>query len=228
MKPLFAMLAASLLIMISIGCGSTPAPLAQTSVSETRLPDRSSIAPIELLVAGFTHVRSDGNRYATGQADLPNTIPDMLSIGGLPSWVVGIPYQDGVLWAFVFDDGSVSGRMSQLGQPTEAVPITRQGDGSGPPVLYLQDGEPWLVQSPKKSWQLSPPAFAGQPTTEVSTNFGVLIPGALEASGIDLEIPSDALLLTDEIGRLLMLTGATDRYPHSVVGDASRRPVSPC
>ena len=170
-------------------------------------------------MAGFTHVRSDGNRYATGQADLPNTTPEILSIGGLPSWIVGIPYQGGVIWAFVFDDGSVSGRMSQPGQPTEGVAITRQGDGSGPPVLYLRDGEPLLVQSPKKSWQLSPPAFAGQPTTKVSTNFGVLIPGALEASGIDLEIPSDAILLTDEIGRLLVLTGATDRYPHGVVGD---------
>jgi hypothetical protein len=41
---------------------------------------------------------------------------------------------------------------------------------------------------------------------------------------LNLDIPSDARILTDEQGLLLVLTGATDRYPHGVVGDRIEAP----
>ena len=95
---------------------------------------------------------------------------------------------------------------------------TRQGDGAGPPLLYADNRNLVLVQSPEGSWQHSPPTYVGTPANVVSANLGdlVLDPGS---GGLDLDIPSDARILTDEQGRLLVLTGATDRYPHGVVGD---------
>ena len=83
----------------------------------------------------------------------------------------------------------------------------------------------WLVvvQSPADGWQHSPPTYVGQPVLEVSANLGNLVLGDNSAE-LNLDIPSDARILTDEQGLLLVLTGATDRYPHGVVGDHIEAP----
>ncbi|NQW18814.1 MAG: hypothetical protein HQ478_15180 [Chloroflexi bacterium] len=214
---------ASIFVLILIACGETAASPTETVVPATSIPPTQIITqsePVDATVAGFTHVRTDGNRYATGQADLPNTTPDVIRTSAPPVWVVGVPYQGGVIWATVLSDGSVVGHVSQPGQALETKSISRQGDGAGPPVLYLQDDEPLLLQSSASSWQLSPPTYVGQPVIEASLQNGKLFRGADDTTGVDLGTPEDARILTDENGRVLVLTGATERYPHGVIGDS--------
>ena len=87
----------------------------------------------------------------------------------------------------------------------------------------MSDGWLVVVQSPADGWQHSPPTYVGQPVLEVSNNLGNLILGDHSAE-LNLDIPSDARILTDEQGLLLVLTGATDRFPHGVIGDRIEAP----
>ena len=66
-----------------------------------------------IITAEFTHIRSDGNQYATGKGDMPNITPKVIPSRSSLEWVIGLPIQDDMFWVIVKSDESVIGFVSR-------------------------------------------------------------------------------------------------------------------
>gem|GEM_PF-2379011 len=107
----------ALFLLTAIGCTESAASPTETAIPAIATPSLSTVPeaaeslidPGGIRAVGFTHIRSDGNRYATGKGDLPNTAPDVIPSGTKLAWVVGTAFMDEVTWVIVNSDGSVRG-----------------------------------------------------------------------------------------------------------------------
>ncbi len=209
--------------LILTACGASepePATPPATAAAQTLRSIAALDQPSLDADTGHTYVRSDGNRYGVGRAGLPNSSPTDISVGGTPVWVVGAPFGDGLLWAVVLQTGESRAYISATGSKIEEVVLPVVGRSVTPPTLIVDGDRVRLLRADETQNSLSPPVYAG-----LSPAFAFLDDGDLlfqeggRVNGRSLDPPPDARLLTDEIGRLLLLTGATERYPHGVIGD---------
>ena len=212
--------------LILAACGTSefePAISSGTAAPDALDAPRSLAAldqPSLDAATGHTHVRSDGNRYAEGQAGLPNSPATDISLGDTPAWVVGAPFGDGVLWAVVLESGDTRAYISAPGEEIEEVLLPIVGRSASPPTLVVDGDRVRLLRADETQNSLSPPVYAGlSPTFAFLDDGDLLFQEGDRVRGRSLDSPPDARLLTDEIGRLLLLTGATERYPHGVTGD---------
>ncbi len=197
-----------------------------STVTLAPAPGERATAPVIPAAAfGYTHQRADGNRFELGRGTLPDSQPLDISLNGKPEWVVAAlsPARDGSLWVIALADGQVQA-FQISGQAVEAVAITPSQLPPGmPPALRLADGVPQL---------LAAPAGAASPYSHpVSTNESgrmafidsegaVVIWQNEVVARLPVNALPDARLLVDEAGRILVLTEATTRYGHGVLGDA--------
>ncbi len=225
MKLLARFIGPALLSAVTVltACGSGVNELAAATESPPPTGLRSLPAldqPSLDAVTGQTHVSADGNRYAEGRAGLPNARPTDIALSAAPAWVVGAPFGDGILWAVVLDDGESMAFISTPGKEIEEVALSTVGKSATPPTLVVDGDRVRLLRADVTQNSLSPPIYAG-----LSPAFAFLDDGNLffqeggRVTSNQIGVPPDARLLRDEIGRLLLLTGATERYPHGVIGD---------
>ena len=175
-------------------------------------------------VFGYTHVRSDGNRFAAGLGRLPEVPPLDIPLSGEPAWIVGAPLEEGSLWVAVLDTGAVQAfAVSSEGEVSPAA-ITPDFLPPGmPPVLQLLDGTATLLTAPAEDASpLIPPVSLPDGRMAYATLDGdiVILDAGRETSRLGVELLPDTRLLMDERGNLRFLSGVTEIYAHGVLGDA--------
>jgi hypothetical protein len=201
------------LILLAAACSSEPEPGA--TVAEDQAP-----ATQPIIGAPGTDIRvpwhgADGNRVAAGVGAVTESEPVDVSIGGRITWLVGGVLDDGPVWVAVTEDGEV--RMISVaasGEPT--VSNLPRAPGVGPPALLVQEGSANPVFAVPGGAPPSAPGLSGQWALAVDEGGTVLIDGGTEFAVAALP---DARFVFDGGGRALVLSGASDRYPHGVLGD---------
>jgi hypothetical protein len=161
---------------------------------------------------------------ARGRGALPGVASIEVSLSGSPRWVVAVPAEEGSLWAVALDDGRVEAwRVSERRVEPVAVVPDRLPPGA-PPLLRLDGGEASLVVAPAEASAstLTHPALLSPSgrMAFVDERGELVIWGAIERGRLALNALPDARLLVDEGERILLLTDATGRYGHGVLGDA--------
>lgn len=201
---------------------SHPAPTAAEPTREAPPSAGSSYA--EGTFFGLTYQRKNGSRVLAGKGSLPESAPLQVSLPGEARWLAAVPYRDGSLWTAVLADGSVK-TYHLLDGKVKALDL-----GWGP----LPPGMPPLVVNHQGDLRLyGPPAEDASSLTHpvlldpdrerliYLTEEGdlVLRVGGEEVERLAVNALPDARLILDPLGRVLVLTGPTDRYPHGVLGD---------
>jgi hypothetical protein len=126
------------------------------------------------------------------------------------------------IWVAVLEDGSVQAFSIADGK-VQAQAISPENLPAGmPPVLMVADGLPTLVTGQEfNSSPLTAPALLQPPEdlAFVRPNGDLVVRRSSRSTVLPLDALPDARLLTDEDDRLLLLTDASESYPHGVLGD---------
>ena len=187
-------------------------------VTTTVRPEPTTSVP----VFGYTHQRPDGNRYARGRGAILVTTPIDVALDGVPSWVVATAEGNDSVWAVVLEDGNVQAFRLEGDQAREIEINPSRLPAGMPPLLKLQDGNPTLVTVPSDdvSPQTHPVVLprSGR-LIYVATNGDLVLWDDGEVARLTLNALPDARLLVDDVDRVLLLTDATKRYTHGVLGD---------
>ena len=211
-----------------LGCGApsspgvTEIPGATIIPTQTDEPDSSPAStPLETSF-GYTHQRPDGNRYLLGRGGLPVVQPLLIGLQGRPKWVAAARMGDASIWVAVLEDGSVQAFSIADGQ-VQSQAISPENLSTGmPPVPMVADGLPTLVTGQEfNSSSLTAPAVLQPPgdLAFVRANGDFVVRRSSRSTVLPLDAFPDARLLTDEDDRLLLLTDASESYPHGVLGD---------
>ncbi len=201
--------------------GAEPEP---ASLPDTTASPAAQVTPLipETTVAGYTHVRSDGNRLVGGSGRIPDVEPIRLPLPGRPVWVVAIPSGDGSAWAVALEDGRVLGfRVTIDGAEPASVTPARLPPGK-PPLLLENDGALRLITAvePDAADLTVPVLLPAKGGIGYLDNAGdIRFKGGIAAGGIELDAVPDGRIISRDGSRLLLLTGVTDRYPHGALGD---------
>lgn len=172
----------------------------------------------------YTHQQPDGNRVATGTGALPSSAPFDIALDETPIWVAAVPRGDASLWIVVLQ----SGRVQAFHVEDRRVAPFTVAPGRLPSQM-----PPLLISHPTTGVRI-----ANTITEDVAThaypatwhtpanghayvnNHGDLV---ITIDGKPARLPVRALpdsrILSDERGRLLLLTAPTTRYGHGVLGD---------
>jgi hypothetical protein len=155
---------------------------------------------------------------------MPDTQPLDIALDGRPEWLVAAPMSEGSVWVAVLADGRaqafhVVGESARL---TTTVP-SRLPPGA-PPLLKVQDDQFYLSTAPSaQASSVTHPAVLAWPDERlafVESNGDLVFWNGSETARIAVDALVDARLLVDESARVLLLTDATTRYSHGVLGDA--------
>jgi hypothetical protein len=129
---------------------------------------------------------------------------------------------DASIWVAVLEDGSVQAFSITDGQvQTQAISPDKLPAGM-PPLLMVTDGIPTLVTAQEfNSSPFTAPAVLQPPgdLAFVRPNGDLIVRRGGQSTVLPLDALPDARLLTDEDDRLLLLTDASESYPHGVLGD---------
>ena len=173
---------------------------------------------------GYTHQRPDGNRYVAGSGGLPGISPLQVPLQGSPKWVVGAPMGDASIWVTVLEDGKVHAFSIAKGQVRDQPISPRKLPPGTPPLLMVSNGIPTLLSvSSSNSSPYTTPVVLQQPgdSAFVQDDGDLVVKIAGLSTVLPLNALPDARLVTDEEDRLLVLTDATEIYPHGVLGDGA-------
>jgi hypothetical protein len=188
---------------------------------------------IEPVAFGYTYVRPDGNRYVQGRGAFPHVRSLDIELSGRPVWVVAAPGSGGSVWATVLEDGRieafsiVKSRVAKVRVEPERIPP------GAPPILVVDAG------IPKRSGASPQPVAKLLPELSYQNNYRthpVVLPRSGKTAAIDdrgnlvisqksgyttisVDALPDARIVFDEKERLAILTGPTDIYGHSILGD---------
>ena len=178
--------------------------------------------PVEPQQFFYTHQRADGNRAVAGCGAIPRVEPIDIPLSDSPAWVVAAPFDDATLWVTVSGEGVVEAfRVAGRDVTRHDMTPDRLPPGT-PPLLAFSDGRfTLLTVSSDAASPLTTPAVLSPSGRVVSVNSdgSVIIADRDETASLSLNALPDARILTDDRDRFLLLTGATTRYGHDVVGD---------
>ncbi len=191
-----------------------PADSASSQVLEAVLPNE---------VWSYTYQQPDGNRLVHGQGAMPGVQPLDISLDDQPRWLVGAPLSEGSVWAAILLDGRVQA-FHVVGMQVEPMPITQaELPPHTPPLLRVEDDVPRLVTAPTAgASSVTHPAkltAAGARLAIVEASGDLVMWDGGEIGRLAVGALLDGRLLVDESARILLLTDATTRYDHGVLGD---------
>ena len=190
---------------------------APTPAPETPTP-QSPVTP-ELPSVAYTYPRPDGNHLADGQGALPNLGLLDIRLAGEPRWVVGLPWQQGVVWAVALVDGQVQGFHVSAGQVTPYEFTLAALPAGMPPVLVMEDEGPQVLPPPADLALLSHPVLIPGGMAYVAPDGDLVVRQGQSTWRPQLNALTDGRVLYDGENSLLLLTDSTRRYPHGALGD---------
>ena len=207
---------------------ASPTPVGEPPTIPLDLSGVGVITPTlpinELTVFGYTYQKANGNRLAVGTGAMNFVQPLDIRLEGEPAWVVGVPVDGGgTIWTAVLVDGRVQSFMVLAGSVTPVSLGTNQLPPGMPPLLVVYSGVPRLVTV--RTGDASPlthPIILGDNPEDVAY---IAVDGDLivikdgETTRLAVNALPDARILQDPLGRLLVVTGASSRYVHGVLGD---------
>jgi hypothetical protein len=201
--------------------GASPQPAVP---SDTHVPATTSPKPYDQteLALAYTYHRPDGNRLVSGGGTLPEAPFLDVKLTGIPAWVVGSTTANGSLWAVVSEDGQVEGFLIREGQARGVAISPEQIPVGMPPLLEIEGGKAKLVTPPTDSAsRFTHPIVLplSRRLVFLEGNGDLIFWNGTEKTRLALGTLPDARIVIDESDRLLLLTDATDRYDHGVLGD---------
>lgn len=190
--------------------------------------ERADATPENDAALAFTHIRPDGNRLVDGSGDLRAARVVDIRLGVEPAWVLGLPGRDPAIanWVVVLAGGGRSAFRS-TGDQIEPLPISQRPAALQPdlPLIEAAGNDFGVVIAPPALHPspLTPPLVVESGVAVIDQEGNLTLTRQGTPSGawprLPLAAPPDARLLTDGDGRIALLTGATDRYAHGVLGD---------
>lgn len=207
----------------------TNTPAQKTQVMTSAPPTSSDASSMTAenqadIFIGYTYQGSDGNRVIQGSGSFQSKSPIEIELPGKPIWIVGVPYQNNVIWAVVLEDGkTVSYLSSDQGEIETNIQLAQLPPGM-PPVLASSSNQFSLITVPFEDQSpFTHPIYLPQSDQRVY----ITIKGELifvdsedrQTAILHVNALPDARILFDENERLLMLSDPTEKYNHGVLGD---------
>jgi hypothetical protein len=172
---------------------------------------------------GYTYKQPTGNRLQSGRGALPHVSHTDIQLSGVPVWLLGAQNENGTLWIAVLDNGKTEGFL--INEEGKAKPFSIE-------VEQLPIGMPPALRVKGKQVDLLlPPIDSASPWTHpvvlpssgqlvfIDGNGDLVITRGSEIFRFSINALPDGRILIDEEDRILLLSGATDRYSHGVLGD---------
>lgn len=205
-------------LLVALGAG-----LAGACSGSPVQPDGPSPAPGDASIPAGTHLSPavawhghDGNRLVAESGSLSLTAPvDVVVSSGVPVWVVGAIFDEEPQWVLVDAAGSAFRISVSFDGESTVEALGAFGRSAPPTVVASPDGLRPLRSGPTDS-PLTPPGLSTGVEVAVAAD-GRLRIGDTHTR--DVGALPDARVVFDGSGRALVLSGATDRYPHGVLGD---------
>jgi hypothetical protein len=171
----------------------------------------------------YTYPQQTGNRLISGHADLPAARVVDIALLDRPQWIVGFPVGDSSVWVVVLTDGQIQ-TFLLTGDVVETLASPLQPYSMPtPPALVLIDDSVQLLIPPSPSGSLfTHPIQLNSPDLALASldqggNLGVW--EQERVTHLLLDALPDGRLLSDEAGRILVLTNPSTRYAHGILGD---------
>ena len=159
---------------------------------------------------------ADGNRIVDGAGPLAFGDPVDVLIGDSPiRWLVGASVDGAPVW-FVVDEAGAVGRIGANSGDRLVYEGLGTTASSSPPSLRIHAGGLDLLFPGENDSPFAPLVMNGGVGVGIGSDGSVRV-GEREPLGIGA-LP-DARVVFDGVGRALVLSGATDRYRHGVLGD---------
>lgn len=207
---------------------SPPASISTTSMSPptpmSTHQAKSTSQKISMSKLGFTYQQPNGNRVIPGAGISQSPTPIDIQLPGIPNWVVGVPFEEGIIWTVALEDGSlISMFSSKQGISDYPNPITNLAPGAPVHSMISNNQHSVITVADSNQSHLTHPIYLPK------TNSRAYITQNGELNIIDTtnqllaSLPVDALpdarMLIDDQDRILLLTNPTERYNHGVLGD---------
>jgi hypothetical protein len=198
------------------GCAGPLGPLGPNGSNggeETTTPTPGADSPLPAPPAnaplGYTYLGADGNRLVDGPGSLPDTAPVDVALDSRAEWVVGVPYDDGVVFGVVTREGTQG--VSVAPGRVESVDLDL-GPSRGPPLL-VGGSDPRFAPALGSATTHPVPTTGGW--ASVTPDGVVRLPGGANAA---VDAIPDARIVS-AAGRLYVLASRTRAYAHGVLGD---------
>lgn len=164
----------------------------------------------------------DGNRLVPGSGSLPHSRYIDIPLSIQPVWLAAAPIDGDTVWIVSSNDGRIEA-FRVAGDIAKGVVIqpNRLPPGT-PPLLRVKNGIPELVTVPEPDASALTHAIilkGSRRLAFVETDGDLVVWEEGVARCLSVNALPDARLLTNEAGQVLLLTGATARYSHGVLGD---------
>ena len=204
---------------------STQIPKAEpTEITATPPIELEALPASEPIFYGYTHQRADGNRWVAGRGQLPHTPTVDITLAGEPAWLVAVPGEGELdtIWAIVLTDGRVQAFALTDASIQEVAISPSQLPPGMPPLLRRQADKLILLTGPLDTVGLVShlvPFADDQSVAFIDSEGNVVVWQDDEVTRFEVNALPDARLLVDDAGRILLLTDATTRYGHGVLGD---------
>ena len=183
-----------------------------------------SVPVADLTLLAYTYQKPNGNRLAPGKGRMTSVLPLDIRLQGEPAWVLGVPVDgDGSIWTVVLTDGRIQAFLVLAGNVTPVIVLPATLPPGMPPLLLLDQGAPSLVTA--RAEDASPfthPILIGgdrERLAYIATNGDLVIRQNGEEHRLEINALPDARIMQDNRERLLVYSGASDRYAHAVLGD---------
>jgi hypothetical protein len=159
-----------------------------------------------------------GTRFAAGGGRLSEITSVDVPLPGVPQWVVGVPRDDTVVWWVALASGALVEVRQTAAGTGEPVPVGALPPGAPPAIVAPDGGEVTFVRA-VEAW-----GSPGSHPIGLDDGSGVAVQpdGSVVAGAGSFAVaaPPDARLLSDGAA-VLVVSGATTRYPHGALGDAT-------
>ena len=178
-------------------------------------PPQSRAAP----PAAYTYPRPDGNHLVDGRGKLPQLTPIDIELAGPPLWVVGMPWEQGVVWAAALEDGRVQGFYVSEGAAVPNFFTISELTPGAPPVLTPIYGRPELLPEPADMADFTHPTLIPGGMAYIAADGALIVIQEDDHAHLQANALTDGRVLYDGEGSLLVLARPMQRYPHGILGD---------
>jgi hypothetical protein len=164
----------------------------------------------------------DGNKYIEGKGRLPASIPIDINLIGLPVWVVGLPYRNGIFLAVLLSNGEIQ-TFIMNGDQVQVLNIQQSKISTerSPVLVRTGDSFQFLEVLDDKASKLSSPLFLDSIDTllYIEENGDLIAWKGNKVERLDVDALPDSQILHDGQERVLLYSGRTTSYKHGILGD---------
>lgn len=160
-----------------------------------------------------------GNRMLAGSENLVDQTPVDISLGGIPAWIVGVPEAAEPTWVVAHEEGTLEAWRLRDGRAERvSLDVTSLPPGT-PPLVHATAGEIAVVSPPADASPLTYPVGVGERIIYITKSGSLAIVDSGEAIELEIDALPDSRISVSRDDLVSVLAGATDRYPHGVLGD---------